>query len=196
MPHPSCEYVKAFETTLRIRLSRATPFSTALDRRGRRHDDEIIEADTPPSLKNCGSRRSTLAPETVYEKPFFRGAVKHNRCLIPVSGYYESQDTLGGKQPYYFTARDGSPALTIEGLWDECRDKVSGETLRSCTMIITEPNEFVAAIRDRMPVLLTEKDYEPWLRGRAGLELLKPVLEDLLQCWPVSKRVNSSRAGR
>ena len=63
-------------------------------------------------------------------------------------------------------------------------------------MIITEPNEFVAAIRDRMPVLLTEKDYEPWLRGRAGLELLKPVLEDLLQCWPVSKRVNSSRAGR
>ena len=54
--------------------------------------------------------------ETVAEKPFFRSAFKHNRCLIPVSGYYEWQDTPSGKQPCYFTARDGSPALTIAGL--------------------------------------------------------------------------------
>jgi putative SOS response-associated peptidase YedK len=47
------------------------------------------------------------------EKPFFREAFKRTRCLIPVSGYYEWQDTPGGKQPWYFTARDGSPALTI-----------------------------------------------------------------------------------
>ena len=57
--------------------------------------------------------------ETVAEKPFFREAFKRNRCLIPVSGYYEWQDTPDGKQPWYFTARDGSPALTIAGLWDE-----------------------------------------------------------------------------
>ena len=60
-------------------------------------------------------------------------------------------------------------------------------------MIITEPNEFVAEVHDRMPVLLTEKDFEPWLSGSAGLELLKPATKDLLQRWPVSKRVNSSR---
>ena len=132
--------------------------------------------------------------ETVAEKPFFRSAFKNSRCLIPVSGYYEWQDMPSGKQPYYFTARDGSPALTIAGLWDEWRDKVSGEALKSCTMIITEPNKFVAAIHDRMPVLLAEKDYEPWLSRAAGTELLKPAAEDLLQPWPVSKRVNSSRA--
>jgi putative SOS response-associated peptidase YedK len=45
-----------------------------------------------------------------------------------------------------------------------------------------------------MPVLLAEKDFEPWLSGSAGLELLKPAAEDLLQRLPVSKRVNSSRA--
>jgi putative SOS response-associated peptidase YedK len=61
-------------------------------------------------------------------------------------------------------------------------------------MIITEPNKFVAEVHDRMPVLLDEKDYEPWLSGKAGLELLKPTAEDALQKWPVSKRVNSSRA--
>jgi putative SOS response-associated peptidase YedK len=52
--------------------------------------------------------------ETVAEKPFFREAFKRNRCLIPVSAYYEWEDTPDGKQPWYFTARDGSPALTAE----------------------------------------------------------------------------------
>jgi putative SOS response-associated peptidase YedK len=61
--------------------------------------------------------------ETLAEKPMFRSAFKRNRCLIPVSGYYEWQDTPDGKQPWYFTARDGSPALTIAGLWDEWQDK-------------------------------------------------------------------------
>ena len=45
-----------------------------------------------------------------------------------------------------------------------------------------------------MPVLLTEQEFEPWLSGTTGLELLKPAPDDLLQRWPVSKRVNSSRA--
>ena len=43
--------------------------------------------------------------ETVMTKPFFREPFKHSRCLIPVSGYYEWQDTAKGKQPLYFTAR-------------------------------------------------------------------------------------------
>jgi putative SOS response-associated peptidase YedK len=128
------------------------------------------------------------------EKPFFREAFKRTRCLIPVSGYYEWEDTPGGKQPWYFTACDGSPALTIAGLWDEWRDRATGETLKSCTMIITEPNSLVAEVHDRMPVLLAEQDYEPWLSGAAGTELLKPAADDVLQRWPVSKRVNSSRA--
>ena len=84
--------------------------------------------------------------------------------------------------------------MTTAGLWDEWRDRASGETLKSCTMIITEPNKFVAEVHDRMPVLLAERDFEPWLSGSAGLELLKPASNDLLQRWPVSKRVNSSKA--
>jgi putative SOS response-associated peptidase YedK len=130
--------------------------------------------------------------ETIVEMPFFRDAFKRTRCLIPVSGYYEWQDTPDGKQPWYFTARDGSPALTIAGLWDEWRDKASGEKLKSCTLITTEPNNFVAEMHDRMPVLLAEKDYEPWLSGAGGAELLKSAADDLLKKWPVSKRLPQS----
>ena len=93
--------------------------------------------------------------ETVETKPFFRDAFKRTRCLIPMSGYYEWQNTPGGKQPWYFTARDGSPLLTAAGLWDEWKDRQTGERLKSCTMIVTEPNEFAAEIHDRMPVFLT-----------------------------------------
>ncbi len=114
--------------------------------------------------------------------------------MIPISGYYEWQDTPTGKQPWDFTARDGSPALTVAGLWDEWKNRETGERLKSCTMIITEPNTFVAKVHDRMPALLSGQDFEPWLSGKAGRELLKPAPDDLLQRWPVPKRVNSLRA--
>jgi len=133
--------------------------------------------------------------ETVAEKPMFRDAFKKRRCLIPASGYYEWQDTPSGKQPYYFTRRDGH-VMTIAGLWSNWKDKTTGEDLKSCTMVITEPNKFVADVHDRMPVILEAKDFEQWERGdgKDASALMRPAGEDMLQKWPVSKRVNSSRA--
>jgi len=133
--------------------------------------------------------------ETVETRPFFREAFKSNRCLMPVSGYYEWEDTADGKQPHYFTARDGSPVLTIAGLWDEWVDPSgSARPLRSCTMIITEANEFVAEVHDRMPELLKPEQFDDWLSGAMGVEDLRPADNDYLQRQPVSRRVNSSRA--
>jgi putative SOS response-associated peptidase YedK len=145
-------------------------------------------------LKELPAATFNARAETVETKPFFRDAFKRSRCLIPMSGYYEWQNTTGGKQPWYFTARDGSPALTAAGLWDEWKDRETGERLKSCTMIITEPNGFAAQIHDRMPAFLTEAQFTPWLSGEAGVEYLKPAPNDYLQRWPVSKRVNSSKA--
>ena len=134
--------------------------------------------------------------ETVPTKPFFREPFKSKRCLMPVSGYFEWQDTPSGKQPWYFTARDGSPVLTIAGLWDQWKNKETGERIKSCTMIIGEPNDFVAEVHDRMPVLLAPEQFEHWLSGDMGVEELKPAPNDYLQRWPVSKRVNSSKADK
>jgi len=131
--------------------------------------------------------------ETIREKPMFRRALQCTRCLIPVSGYYEWHDAPDGKQPYYFTRRDGAP-ITIAGLWEEWRDRQAGETIRSCAMIITEANQFVRELHDRMPVILEPAQFEPWLTGAIGLDMLKRARDDALQCWPVSRRVNSSRA--
>jgi len=61
-------------------------------------------------------------------------------------------------------------------------------------MIICEPNEFVAEVHDRMPVILKPEQFDHWLSGNMSVGELKPVENDYLQRWPVSKRVNSSRA--
>jgi putative SOS response-associated peptidase YedK len=84
--------------------------------------------------------------------------------------------------------------LLSPDLWDEWKDRETGLLLKFCTMIITVPNDFVAEVHDRMPILLEERQFEPWLSGAAGLEYLKPPPNDFLQKWPVSKRVNNSRA--
>jgi putative SOS response-associated peptidase YedK len=115
---------------------------------------------------------------------------------MPVSGYFEWEDTPRGKQPHYFTARDGSPALTIAGLWDEWKNRETGERIKSCVMIITEPNDFVAEVHDRMPLLLRPDQFDHWLNGNMTVEELKPVPNDYLQRWAVSKRVNSSKADK
>jgi putative SOS response-associated peptidase YedK len=67
------------------------------------------------------------------------------------------------------------------------------ETLKSCTIIITEANEFTRDTHERMPVILDAESFAPWLSGEAGAELLRPATNDVLQKWPVSRRVNSSR---
>jgi putative SOS response-associated peptidase YedK len=132
--------------------------------------------------------------DTVAEKPMYRDAFKRSRCIIPASGYYEWRAEGGGKQPYYFSPADGG-VLSIAGLWDEWREGNSPGRLLSCTMIVTEANEFAGRVHDRMPVFLAENGFASWIDGSAGTELLRPAPENLLRVWPVSRRVNRSTDG-
>jgi putative SOS response-associated peptidase YedK len=84
----------------------------------------------------------------------------------------------------------------VAALWDEWKNRETGERMKSCAMIISEPNEFVAEVHDRMPVLLRPEQFDHWLSGDMGVEELKPAPNDYLQRWPVSRRVNSSKADK
>ena len=137
--------------------------------------------------------------ETVRTKPFFREAFKTGRCLMPVSGCYEWQwtnpdDKKEKPQPWYFTRRDGH-VMTIAALYETWHDRAEQQTIRSCSMIVTEPNKFVGEVHDRMPVILEQDQFEQWMNGTPdeAAELMNPAAEELLQKWPVSKRINSSR---
>jgi putative SOS response-associated peptidase YedK len=135
--------------------------------------------------------------DTISHKPMFRESFERRRCLMPASGYYEwvtARDK--SKHPFYFTRADEEP-MTIAAIQDGWLSP-EGEMIRSCAMVIGEPSKFVSEIHNRMPVILEPKDFEQWERG--GLEdaaaLMKPAAEDLLQKWPVSQRVNSSKVDK
>jgi putative SOS response-associated peptidase YedK len=131
--------------------------------------------------------------ETVAAKPFFRSAFKRQRCIIPASGFYEWVSAGKGqpKQPHYITATDGSP-LAFAGLWSRWRDIETEQEVLSATIIVTNANETLRPIHDRMPVVLEHENVAPWLSGDAGTELLIPAAEEKLTSWPVSTRVNKA----
>jgi len=52
-------------------------------------------------------------------------------------------------------------------------------------MVITDANEVIGELHDRMPVILEQDQFEPWLSGAAGVEILTPAANDVLQRWPV-----------
>ena len=181
----------------RYNICPTDPIDAVVERDGRR-DLVPMRWGLVPSwwkrpLKDFKIATFNARAETIKSKAMFRNPFRQKRCLIPASGYYEWESTPTGKQPYYFSTENGSP-LTIAGLWDEWKDIETGVPLRSCTMIITTANDFVGKIHDRMPALLTPYQFNSWLSGGAGPELLRPWDQKSLQMYPVLRRVNSSKA--
>jgi putative SOS response-associated peptidase YedK len=129
----------------------------------------------------------------VATKPMFRDAFKKRRCIVPMSGFYEWRQMEDGKQPFFISAIDGG-VLSCAGLWDTWNDREKGERIRSATLIVTEANPFMSAIHDRMPVFLPPNKFDAWLDGSGGAEMLTPLPPGMLRAWPVSRRVNSSKA--
>ena len=92
--------------------------------------------------------------ETVTEKPVYKKLLDSRRCLIPADGFYEWRKAPDGKKlPVRFALADES-LFAFAGLWTSWADKDTGELIDSCTIITTTPNELVARVHNRMPVIL------------------------------------------
>src|ERR1700712_1452286 len=101
----------------------------------------------------------------------FREAFRRRRCIVPASGFFEWTGPKGDKQPHLFSAADGSPILGFAGLWDPWRDP-SGEEVLSCTIVVSGASDWMAPYHDRMPVLLSRDDFDAWLGGISGPDML------------------------
>lgn len=141
------------------------------------------------------ARMINARSETVTEKPAFRAAFKRRRCLIPADGFYEWQKLGKTKQPIYIHASDGR-LFAFAGLW-ETWHAADGSMIDSCTILTTTPNELMAPIHNRMPVILEPEDYDLWLnpdpRPEDALHLLRPYPAEKMAAYPVSTHVNSPR---
>jgi len=116
-----------------------------------------------------------------------RGPVRR-RCIEFADGFYEWR----GRQPVYYTLREGEP-FAFAGLWEPNR-----EGLPSCDIITCEPNELVAKVHDRMPVILEPSAVDLWLSAEelppevAG-SMLRPYDATTMRAREVSMKVNDTK---
>ena len=145
---------------------------------------------------SIGNRMINARAETLAEKPAFRAAFRRRRCLIPATGFYEwKQDpNQKSKTPMYIHMEDRK-VFAFAGLWESWNGP-DGSNILSCTIITTDPNPLMAAIHNRMPVILHPSVYEQWLdpgeppTGRL-VSLLQPYPPEGMSAYPVSKMVNT-----
>ncbi len=145
--------------------------------------------------RSLGDRMINARSETVAEKPAYRASFKKRRCLVVADGFYEWQATGGPKQPYFFRLRSGQP-FAMAGLWDRWDKAPDENPLQTYTILTTGPNEVVAPVHHRMPVILQPSKYESWLdpnnQDRTELnELLVSSPAEEMEALPVSTYVNN-----
>ncbi len=121
-----------------------------------------------------GNRMINARSETVAEKPAYRSSFKKRRCLVVADGFYEWQKTGGPKQPWFFRLQGGQP-FALAGLWDRW-DKGEGDSIETFAILTTEPNELLAPVHNRMPVVLAPKEVGTWL---------DPTIEDPAKLTPL-----------
>ena len=143
-----------------------------------------------------GNRMINARSETLSEKPSFRNAYKHRRCLILADGYYEWKQIPGdrSKQPVYIRLKSQKP-FALAGLWEVWQADGVDEPLRSCTIITCPPNAMLEEIHHRMPVILPQDAYVKWLAPNQQSadtlqRLLVPYLDEEMEAYPVSRFVN------
>ena len=141
---------------------------------------------------SIGNRMINARAETVAEKPSYRNAYKHRRCIVLADGFYEWQKQADGKTPFFISLASGEP-FALAGLWENWTDKETGESLQTTTLITTDANDFMAPLHHRMPVILEAQSATDWLAGSTTLLDDVAALTPALQAWPVDRRVNNAR---
>lgn len=146
-------------------------------------------ADDPEEVPTPINARS----ESVMDSRIFRDAFQHKRCLLIADGFYEWQGQRGSKQPYRIVRTDREP-FAFAGIWSRWEE--NGTSRDTAAILTTNPNDVVAEIHDRMPVMLDTDEYEDWLTGNAAtaIDLLDPFPNQELEAYPVSKQVNNPGA--
>jgi putative SOS response-associated peptidase YedK len=130
--------------------------------------------------------------ESVLDKPSFRNAMRRRRCLIPADGFYEWRDA-GPRRPYFVRPKAGGP-IAFAGLWETWTGP-NGEEVDTAAIVTTRANRDLAAIHDRMPVIVAPAAFNLWLDcasvdATTAAALIAPAPEGQFECYEVSLAVN------
>lgn len=144
-----------------------------------------------------GSKMINARVEGLLEKPFFKSALLHRRCLVPMDGFYEWK-ILSSKEkiPYRIGIKDFG-LFCMAGIYDRWKNE-KGETILSFSIITLPSNKFMKPLHDRMPAMLLQEEERLWLdpeehSGEELIQMVKPFPDEMMETYTVSNRVNSVR---
>ena len=141
---------------------------------------------------SIGNRMINARAETVAEKPSYRAAYRHRRCVVLADGFYEWQREGDPRRPISFPSRTASRSH-----WLVCGrtgpTRRVGESLQTTTLITTVANDFMTPLHHRMPVILESGTAGEWLAGSNNMLDDVAAITPALQAWPVDRRVNNAR---
>ncbi len=146
--------------------------------------------------ENEGYKHFNARSESVAEKPMFKDAFAHRRCIVMAGSFYEWQHTGSTKQPYRIQLKD-QPLMPMAAIWTPY-SSADGNKTYSCAILTTDSNDKIRRIHPRMPVILRHEEINTWLSTpSADLEKLQSLMRgyDPLQMtmYPVSSLVNSTK---
>ncbi|GGH15749.1 DUF159 family protein [Alsobacter metallidurans] len=134
--------------------------------------------------------------ETLATKPAFRNAIRRRRCIVPADAFYEwkreGEGRAAHKQPYLIRRRDGR-TMGLAGLWETYVSPDGGE-IDTALIVTTGANGAMAAIHDRMPVILKPEQFDLWLDCAnedpgPALQLVRPCADDVIEMEPCDPRL-------
>jgi len=137
--------------------------------------------------------------EEITEKRSYKNAFANQRCIVPLSGFFEwrRETEKGPKVPFAIYLKD-EPIMSIAGIWERWHSEDSKEEVYSFSIVTTEANSFMKKIHDRMPVILDREMEKVWLdpTNHDTLHLktfLKPCPSNWLSAHEVSSLVIHQR---
>lgn len=145
--------------------------------------------------KTLSEKIINVRAESILDKPMLKKGMMKNRCLVPADGFY-AWKKVGKKTsiPYRLIAND-QDLFSFAGMWEEFED-TDGNELHTFSVITTESNATVAAIHERMPVILTKENEDIWLDNRSTesdlMKILRPYPAEKVSHYPVSPRINNT----
>lgn len=142
--------------------------------------------------------------ETAARNGFFRTLLDHERVVLPASHFYEWRGSGPERQPLVIRPRQGQDRggegmrlLALAGLLGRWTDPRTGDQVPAVTILTCPPNELIAPVHDRMPVILDPAGWRAWLDPELGADaaagLLVPCPADWLEVRPASRLVNDHR---
>jgi putative SOS response-associated peptidase YedK len=134
--------------------------------------------------------------ETAADKPSFRAAMRHRRCLVPGDGFYEWTGEAGAKRPHLVRPRGGG-LMAMAGIFEHWQG-ADGSEIETMAILTVAANEAMSALHDRMPAIIAPTNFEAWLDCRSGSsqgisDLLAPAPEGYLDIIEVSRKLNNPR---